>query len=263
MNKPAIYISLSLIAILILLLIWLIYGIVKLIIFLFIVGVIIYISFLVKKKLFAKSKKDLIIEKFEYELLKIEHFLAVQKFFSPDFSYMIALDEQTDSVCFIERKIIVKRNKTIGKLNKKEEIFNSVVLGYFDLLQSEIIEDERIITTTVRGSQIGGILVSGLLADGMGSVIGSLSANSSENSEVKTIQLKLVVNDTNKPIHFIHFMKEKAPLEKNQEKYRMAMDQVNHWHGIISVLIKRADENSRHVNYFFGVQHRDDVHKIN
>jgi hypothetical protein len=40
------------------------------------------------------------------------------------------------------------------------------------------------------------------------------------------------------------------------------MDQVNHWHGVMSVLIKRADESSRNVNYFFGVQHRD-VEKIN
>lgn len=257
MNKPALYISLSLIAVLILLLIWLIYGVLKLIIFLFFVGIIIYISLLVKKKLFAKAQKDIIIDNLEYELLKFPHFKASQKFFSPDLSYLLALDENTESICIIERKVTVKKMKIIGKTIKKEERINGVVLTYFDLLQSEIVEDGKIITTTVRGSQIGGVLVSGLLADGMGSVIGNLSANSSEKSEVKTIQLKLVVNDTKKPIYFIPFMYEKSPIEKMNEKFKMAADQVNHWHGIISVLIKRADEKSRHVNYFFGVQHHD------
>ncbi len=262
MKKPNLYMSISLIAVLILLLTWLIFGFVKFLVVLFFMVVILYISFYVKKKFFKKRKKDLIIENFEYELLKIEYFIPSQRFYSSDLSNLIALDEQTESICIIERKTIVRKNKKIRIQNKKEDVFNFVVLSYKDLLQSEILEDKRVITTTVRGSQVGGTLVSGLLADGMGSVIGGLSSNSSEKSEVKNIQLKLVVNDTNKPIYLIQFLKEQEPINKNNNKYEMAVDQVNHWHGIISVLIKRADENSRQVNYFFGVQHRD-VHGIN
>ncbi|HBI04530.1 MAG TPA: hypothetical protein DDY49_10940 [Paenibacillaceae bacterium] len=262
LKKPNLYMSISLIAVLILLLTWLIFGFVKFLVVLFFMVVILYISFYVKKKFFKKRKKDLIIENFEYELLKIEYFIPSQRFYSSDLSNLIALDEQTESICIIERKTIVRKNKKIRIQNKKEDVFNFVVLSYKDLLQSEILEDKRVITTTVRGSQVGGTLVSGLLADGMGSVIGGLSSNSSEKSEVKNIQLKLVVNDTNKPIYLIQFLKEQEPINKNNNKYEMAVDQVNHWHGIISVLIKRADENSRQVNYFFGVQHRD-VHGIN
>lgn len=257
MKKATTY--LSLIAILLLLLIWLIFGFLKLLLLLFFLGVTVFMIFYIKKRLLKKGQKNVVIENFEYELLKIEHFIPSQKFFASDFSYLIALDEQTETICFIERKSIVIKKKQQFRTQKiKEDIFNSTLSSYKDLLQSEIIEDGRVITTTVRGSQIGGgTLVSGLLADGMGSVIGSLSANSSENSEVKNIQLKLVVNDTNKPIYFIHFLKEQEPITKSNNTYKIAMDQVNHWHGIISVLIKRADENSKNVNYFFGVQNRD------
>ena len=44
-----------------------------------------------------------------------------------------------------------------------------------DLLQVEIIEDNVTITKTSRTSQVGGAIVGGMLAGGVGAVIGGLS----------------------------------------------------------------------------------------
>lgn len=260
MKKIAIYSIIFLALVIVFLLIWEIFGFLKMMITLFIFIILGMILYRLYKKYFTKSKEKVLFEKLNEQLLHQPYFQASQKFITPDFSYLLAIDENTDCICFIKHQIFeekISRYKT-----EKIEKFFAKILSFNDLLQSEIIEDGKVITSTVRGSQIGSNLVSEMLADRTNNGIGSLTPMSSVEPEAKSIMLKLVVNDTSKPVYFIPFLNEKNPLSKSDGKYKTAMDQINHWHGIMSVLIKRADENSRNVNYFIGVQQRN-VHRIN
>jgi hypothetical protein len=62
------------------------------------------------------------------------------------------------------------------------------------------------------------------------------------NELVKSISLKVIVNDTNKPFFIGYFLNEKKEIEKSSDQCKEALMLANHWFSLISVLIKQADE---------------------
>ncbi|WP_223198283.1 hypothetical protein [Bacillus velezensis] len=51
-----------------------------------------------------------------------------------------------------------------------------------------------------------GIIAGGLLGGGIGAAIGGLSASSTQTEMVKSITLKITVENLKNPIHYIHFL---------------------------------------------------------
>ena len=137
----------------------------------------------------------------------------------------IAIDEGRKNVCLIK-----KHNIRGIELD---------VLSYRDILSSEIFEDGETVTKTARGSQLAGALIGGLALGSVGAIIGGLSGSKTSSSKVKRIDLRITVNRTETPIHDINFMNVVS--KKNGLIYNAAMEQVRHWHGVMEVLIKRAD----------------------
>jgi hypothetical protein len=113
------------------------------------------------------------------------------------------------------------------------------MITYRDLLSSEVFEDNVTITKTARGSQLGGALIGGLALGGVGAIIGGLSGNKTSSDKVNRIDLRITVNRTGSPVHDINFMNVEG--KKNGIIYKTAMKQTRHWHGLLGVLIKRAD----------------------
>ena len=74
---------------------------------------------------------------------------------------------------------------------------------------------------------------------GVGAIIGGLSGNKTSSGKVKKIDLRIIVNRTKNPIHDINFMFEER--KKGDFFYNQAMKKARHWHGLMEVLIKRAD----------------------
>jgi len=179
-----------------------------------------------------------------------------KKYISEDYASGIILDE-TNKIVFV----VSTKGRTYSKVNIDIDNFGITKMksySYKDILQSEIIEDQNTITQTQRGSQIGGALIGGVLAGGAGAIIGGLSGKTKITSEVSTIELKISVNDLENPVYLINFMGaevgfnrdnpipiKKKPIKKDTERYKSAIKNADHWHSLVSVLIKQADEEDK------------------
>lgn len=159
----------------------------------------------------SKKKKAM-----EDHLARIDDFSATQKVMGGDGNTGLAIDEQRKKVCLIDN-----RQQTVSLR----------VVSYKDLLSSEIFEDGATVTKTVRSSQIGGALIGGLALGGVGAIIGGLSGKTKTSGKVKKFALRLTVNDTKNPLHDVNFLYQGT--------------QARHWHGLVEVLIKRADTEDK------------------
>lgn len=164
-------------------------------------------------------------------LILIEDFSATQKVMGIDGKTGIALDEQSKKICLVANT---------------HNIVTTRVFTYNDLLSSEIFEDGTTITKTVRTSQIGGALIGGLALGGVGAIIGGLSGKSQTSDKVKRVDFRLTVNDTKSPLHDVNFLNLET--KKDGFLYKQAIQQARHWHGLIEVLVKRADLEDRAAN---------------
>jgi hypothetical protein len=154
----------------------------------------------------------------------VNGFIPTQKVVGADSDTALALDERRSTVCLIDNR----RGSMAAR-----------VISHNDLLSSEVFGDGTTITKTVRSSQIGGALVAGLALGGVGAIIGGLSGKTISSTKVSSIVLRLTVNDTNSPIHDVSFLSRETA--KGTAEYKEAMQKARHWHGLIEVLIKRAE----------------------
>ena len=138
----------------------------------------------------------------------------------------LAVDEGRKKICLIANSCGVAASQRI--------------VDYRDILSAELFEDGFSVTKTSRSSQLGGALIGGLALGGVGAIIGGLSGKTVATGKVKSIQLRLVVNDTQSPLHDVTFM----DVEGNKPGiiYNAEIAQARHWLGLMDVLIKRADE---------------------
>ncbi|MFE4525636.1 SHOCT domain-containing protein [Cytobacillus firmus] len=192
-----------------------------------------------------KRKDDLavnLVKKLKEVVGNNKDFNITQEFISPNLESYIALDENNKKVCIIENKHdnVAELSQTLSKYDYKSYVF-----AFKDILQSEILEDGATITKTSRGSQIGGALLGGVLAGGVGAVIGGLSGSSSSTTEVKKIQLQVIVNDRIKSFHRVTFMSAETLLPKDSVIYKNANNKITHWHNLISHLINRVDQDDK------------------
>ncbi len=143
-------------------------------------------------------------------LAKLQDFNTTQKYFGQDGG--IAIDERRNLICIIVRNIAG---------------IDLHVIDYKDILSSAIFENGDPVTQAKRSSQVGGLLIGGVMLGSVG------------NNRVKKIDLQLIVNDTERPVHFVNFLAGGA--KTDSFKYQEAMRRVRHWHALMDILIKKAD----------------------
>jgi hypothetical protein len=175
---------------------------------------------IITKSIAAQKKKDI-----KETLDQLSDFKASQYIIGNDGESGLAIDERRRKVCLIKYNV------------------GNMVISYKDLLASEIYEDGLSVTKTSRTSQVGSALVGGLLFGGVGAVIGGLSGKTSTSDKIKRIDLRLTVNSTQSPIHDVNFLNTEG--ERGGLIYNEAIQKARHWHGLVEVLIKRADEEDR------------------
>jgi hypothetical protein len=160
----------------------------------------------------------------EKKLNELTDFSASQKIMGCDGASGFAIDEG---------------RKKIGLITNQLNVVSIRVVSYRDLISSEIFEDGSTITRTSRNSQLGGALIGGIALGGIGAIIGGLSGNTRTSGKIKRVDLRLIVNDTQKPVHDVTFQN----LEGNAGGliHQAALNQARHWHSLCEVLIKRAD----------------------
>jgi hypothetical protein len=145
---------------------------------------------------------------------------------NPQVSQMISIDENKKKVSFID--------------GVRFRVYN-----YRDILSSEVLIDGNEVIKTSRTSQIGGALIGGILAGGVGAIIGGLSADQTKESKVSKVDVLIVVNDTRNPTFVLNFFNKDDkdslypyPIEMVKDE----IEQAKQLHRLISVLIRQADE---------------------
>lgn len=161
----------------------------------------------------------------EQRVQRIPDFDFSQDYLSYDGGTHLLIDETRKKICILEKFSPPK------------------IYSYRDVLKSEILQDGNTITSTNRGSQIGGALLGGILAGGVGAIIGGLSGSQTSTEQLKEINLQIVVNDTKDPVHNIYFLK--TTISKPKEQCKEYIDKAQYCHNLISVLIKQADNQDK------------------
>lgn len=186
--------------------------------------VVLIFVFTIAEPIIESKNKSSLKKKMEDRINNVTNFSPSQKALGVDGISGIAFDESRKLICLIKQ------------IN---DVVNLDAVSYQEILSVEIFEDGVTVTKTSRSSQLGGAIVGGLALGGVGAVIGGLSGNTASSNKVSKIDLRITVNNTKNPIHDINFMntedKQHGPI------YNSAMEKARHWHGLMSVLIKRGE----------------------
>lgn len=159
---------------------------------------------------------------------------------------------EDDSLNDITQKgiILTKQTKTydgiigIDEANKKLVFINSAIteqhaktFNFEDIYSCELIIDDESVYKKSTLRAVGGALVGGVIMGGAGAIIGGLSGDSKKNSNIKKIELKIVVRDLSNPTHKFSFFGATSPSEYLSQKMREAEE----WKDTISLIIDMED----------------------
>lgn len=171
----------------------------------------------------SKAKKAM-----SAELKTTPDFAVTQEIMGEDAKTGFAFDEVSSKICLIS-----KDGKSI----------TTRVMQYRDILSVELFEDGESITKTARGSQLGRVLLGGIVFGPLGAVVGGLSGKKKTENKVKRLDLRLAINDTNSPIHDICFLD--VEVNKSSVLFKNAFKNATHWSASIETLIRRADQEDQ------------------
>lgn len=140
-------------------------------------------------------------------------------------------------------------NFSLSFNESKEQIYftnlNEVKQYSFqNIIESRIDENGESITRTSRTGQIGGVLVGGLLAGGIGAAIGGLSANKKNITKIKSVDFVVIVDDTTQPIKKLKLFIS-GGAHPSDKHYKDIKIQAENWHSLISIFIKRSENTSK------------------
>ncbi len=162
----------------------------------------------------------------EHSFSCVNDFAPTQQLTGCDGKSGLAVDEYQEKICLMK--------SLMG------EHF-PVVVSYADIVSVEIHEDGQSVTKTVRSSQVMGALVGGAIAGGAGFIVGGLSGKTRSDDKVKRIDLRLVVDNTGDPLHFVTLLN--LEVKRGGILYEQAMNKALHWKGVIDIAIRRADRD--------------------
>lgn len=158
----------------------------------------------------------------------LNNFKCSQHIALPSNKKLLMLDDESNFLCIVDYS---------------NDHPNSIFISHSSILSSEVYEGGTSVTQTKRLSQIGGVIVGGLVLGGAGAIIGGLSGKKKTSELTSDITLRLCINDTKNPIIDLQFLNEETA--KNGDIYKHYSEQARRWHTILSILIKRADSESQ------------------
>lgn len=131
----------------------------------------------------------------------------------------------------------------VDRVNRKVALltpYGKNIVGYDQLLSSEICVDSETVVQTNRGSLIGGALVGGLVSGGVGAIVMALGAKKKHIDNIRSVELKVLTVGTYSHAHTVSFYK-KGQFGSPQG----AIDEATSWHDLIAVAIKETELANR------------------
>jgi hypothetical protein len=162
----------------------------------------------------------------------------------------VAVDESRRKVCLVTVKDAVARMRS-GQVPDKSGLFIDIsstelsgkVITHKDLLSVEIFQDGDSITKTTRMSQVGAALVGNFFLGPAGALIGALTSKKKTTGLVNQIALRILINDSNSPLHDVLFLN--AETKKDSPIYKAASELARNWHGTLEVFIRQSDREDQ------------------
>jgi hypothetical protein len=106
--------------------------------------------------------------------------------------------------------------KKICSLNYQHEY---KIYDYKDILQSELMIDNQIISKQSTSGTVGRAVLGGILGGGIGALVGAGTASSIQNQQINSIEVKIIINDSFNPVYRLNFLN--TPVKKNSPPYNM------------------------------------------
>lgn len=217
--------------------------ILSVIIFSTIIGVVVFIIIQLK----ASDRKKQLISAIKEK----KDFNSSKEFIGNDCKSILAIDENSNTLC-------------LATYENKQAL--AKIYTYRDLLETEILEDGESLTKTNRGSQLGGALLGGLMLGGIGAILGGLSGSKRNIDKVSRVDLKVIVNDEEKPLFLLNFLESSDGEEKDSFFYKVSIRQAREINALLTVLIKKADyedrKNEKSVEVKNHLSITDDIEKL-
>ncbi len=160
--------------------------------------------------------------------------LACPTGFSPSLAYKekygdngIAYDEKQKAICILQPE---------GQL--------SPVISYENILAAAVFEDDILTAKSIRADEAGKQLLSQLLIDDLKALFQDRAEQGGEETKPSSggtcshIELRILMNNPEQPVHHIHFLNMEA--KKGGVIHNEAVGHVKNWQDLLSYLIRLA-----------------------
>jgi len=154
--------------------------------------------------------------------------------YKPDRLFVSPVDRSLVAVNFNARKIV------LGSQNLEKEY------DFGQIASVEVVENGITLAQTNRGSQFLGAAIGGLAFGGIGAVIGGLSGSSRTRERLRSISLKVTVDDRMQPVHSICFFHSSNQKGADREGLlaRLAFQTIEQFHGHVVNAIRQSQANA-------------------
>lgn len=159
--------------------------------------------------------------------------------------YLIFADGNQSEICVAEVPI-------------KSEEYSHHFYDSETLLASKIIVDEHDeVASASTGSVVGRALVGGVLFGGAGAIVGGVTAKTISRKNIKSIQLRLIVDSEDSTSHRINFYNYPKGASASSHTVKSALDNVSKWQVIMELVMlgekipefDRRDQLEDHIDY--------------
>lgn len=184
---------------------------------------------------YETEKRKEISEVIKDNLFTIENFTVSKKIDGFKGIYIFAVDEINQKIALVT-------------LSSKH------VVSFSDIIGVELIEDGNIISKKSTTRIIGGAIIGGVFAGGVGTIVGGLSGNSTQKSKVSSLFVKILLRSIHKPVLLVPCFDSKAmttghkiSLETDGSLesyiYKTGKKNADDIKNLVSVIIDRTDSN--------------------
>lgn len=187
----------------------------------YVLAIIIFIVVIILFLNNENEKQNVLFEKTKNIINNVEDFYPTESFISNN-GMAIAYDESKDKICIVNG------------------LFQPVIIDNKDIMSCEIIEDGTKIVKQSTSSTIGKAIVGGAIGGGIGALIGGNSGTKTEHEKIKSIDLKINVNDLKTPFYKINFLNNEVA--KDSFLFKIGSANADKWHGVISILINNSSK---------------------
>lgn len=104
----------------------------------------------------------------------------------------------------------------------------------------EVIANESSVTQTNRGSQLLGTAVGVVALGGIGAILGGLSASKTSKSRLKSLTLKIIVDDQRQPVYSIPFFRSANGSDPNGLFAKPAFERIERMHAQFVLAMRKA-----------------------